>query len=168
MSNQAPTPDHERHERVFKNAVLDLLDDYVQALDADRLEEWPNFFVKNGRYRILSKENVSLGLPAPLTYYYSQAGMRDRVRALREALTYEPVSCRHIVSAPRLVLCNLGEIAAGSNFAIYQSTEEGVSWLFGVGRYEDVIVMEDGCAKFRSREVILDTFGIRNLISVPL
>jgi len=36
---------------------------YVHALDAGRLEDWPNFFTENGTYRITTAENEERGLP---------------------------------------------------------------------------------------------------------
>ena len=38
---------------------------YVHALDADRLEDWPNFFTESGTYRITTAENEERGLPVP-------------------------------------------------------------------------------------------------------
>lgn len=148
--------------------IAAMLDSYIVALDDDRLEAWPEYFLADGLYKILSRENVSLGLPAPLMYYYSQGMMQDRVRALREALTYQPAFYRHLVSAPQISAGEPGEFLAGSNFALYLTTEEGVSELYTTGRYADVIVLTGSGPKFRSRIVTMDTFGVRNLISVPL
>jgi anthranilate 1,2-dioxygenase small subunit len=48
--------------------VQDLNARYVHAIDEDRLEEWPEFFAENGRYRITTAENVARGLPLSLIY----------------------------------------------------------------------------------------------------
>ena len=34
---------------------------YVSVIDADRLEEWPNFFTEDCVYEIIPKENADLG-----------------------------------------------------------------------------------------------------------
>lgn len=149
-------------------ALHDWLAAYAAGLDADDLESWPDYFLDDGIYRVVSRENESLGLPAPLVYYYSRGMMQDRVTALREALTYEFVYTRHIVSAARLSAVQGGDVAARSTFAIYQSTEEGVSRLFCVGEYQDTITLTASGPKFRERRVVVDTFGIQNLIAVPL
>ena len=52
---------------------------YAHALDADRLEEWPEFFTENGRYRIATAENEERGLPLPVLYAEGRAMLRDRV-----------------------------------------------------------------------------------------
>jgi anthranilate 1,2-dioxygenase small subunit len=151
-----------------RHAVTDLLQQYVDALDDDDLEAWPGLFLEDGQYRVLSRENLALGLPAPLMYYYSRGMMQDRVRALREALTYQPVYVRHVVSAARLAMSESGELQAQSSFSLYQTTEEGVTQLFTTGRYTDVLVLTESGARFRSRTVTMDTFGVLNLIAVPL
>jgi 3-phenylpropionate/cinnamic acid dioxygenase small subunit len=38
--------------------VQDLNARYVHAIDEDRLEQWPEFFAEDGRYRITTVENV--------------------------------------------------------------------------------------------------------------
>src|SRR5207249_8900138 len=76
--------------------VENLLARYVHALDDDRLEEWPDFFVEQGRYRITTAENFERKLPLPIVYADSRAMLRDRVSALRHANIYEigRASCR--------------------------------------------------------------------------
>ena len=41
---------------------------YVHALDNNLLEQWPDFFIEEGRYEIVSKENADRGLPAVHPY----------------------------------------------------------------------------------------------------
>ncbi len=52
---------------------------YAQALDAGRLEEWPEFFTEDGRYRIATAENEARGLPLPVLYAEGRAMLRDRI-----------------------------------------------------------------------------------------
>lgn len=164
----APAPGSEGVPETARHAIAELLDDYVAALDEDNLEAWPEFFSNDGQYKVLSRENVSLGLPAPLMYYYSRGMMRDRVRALREALTYQPVFSRHICAAPRFRAGKARDVLVTSNFSVYHTTEEGVTQLFTTGQYVDVIALTKSEPRFRSRTVTMDTFGVRNLIAVPL
>lgn len=148
--------------------INDLLDDYTALIDRDELEQWPELFVADGTYRVLSRENVERGLTAPLVYYYSQGMMRDRTTALRDALTYEFVYTRHVTSPPRLRLRADGDVAVASSFSIFQSTEDGVTRTFAVGAYEDIVTRTEDGVKFRSRDVMLDTFGVVNNIAIPL
>ncbi|HMO75271.1 MAG TPA: aromatic-ring-hydroxylating dioxygenase subunit beta [Sphingopyxis sp.] len=148
-------------------AVEALLDDYVQALDGDRLEDWPELFLEDGLYKVVSRENVALGLPAPLVYYYSRGMMRDRVTAIRDALTFEPLYIRHLVSGPRISGGD-GAWNARSNFAIFQTSEEGRTRRYAVGEYCDRIVDTRQGLRFAERIVTLDSFAVYNLIAVPL
>jgi anthranilate 1,2-dioxygenase small subunit len=152
----------------IRHAITDLLQRYVDMLDDDDLEAWPQLFLEDGQYRVLSRENVALGLPAPLMYYYSRGMMHDRVKALREALTYQPMYSRHVLSAARLAMNEAGEVHAGASFSLYQTTEEGVTQLFTTGRYADVVALTESGPRFRSRTVTMDSFGVKNLIAVPL
>ena len=58
---------------------------YVHALDTDNLEQWPNFFTEQGRYRITTAENEARGLPLPVMYAEGRSMLRDRVASLRHA-----------------------------------------------------------------------------------
>lgn len=148
-------------------SVAALHNAYCRCLDTDRIEDWPGFFTKAGVYKVLSRENVELGLPAPLAYYYSRGMMQDRVTAIRDALTFEPVYTRHLTSG--LHIAKDGDaLIARSDFAIYQTTHEGISRLFSVGEYQDRIVVSDGALLFAERTAIMDTFGVQNLIAIPL
>src|SRR6202140_4512515 len=80
--------------------VADLNARYVDAIDADRLEAWPDFFLEDGRYRVTTAENVAQGLPLSMIYATSRAMLRDRVAALREANVYEGQRYRHVLGTP--------------------------------------------------------------------
>lgn len=148
--------------------ITAFLGEYVSVLDEDKLEEWPNFFIESGSYRILSLENEKQGLVAPILYLYSQGMIFDRVTALRDALTYEYLYCRHVTSPPLIEVLEDSIYSVKSNFSIFTTTESGKTNLFGVGYYRDIIVKENQNLKFKSRDVILDSFGVLNNISVPL
>src|SRR5437764_12506237 len=79
-----------------------LYSDYAACLDADRLEEWPEFFTEDCHYRVTSAENYEAGLPLGLIYASSQAMLHDRVSALRDANIYEPQRYRHLISGIRI------------------------------------------------------------------
>src|SRR5213079_3576259 len=82
----------------LQQAVERLHARYAHALDEGRLEDWPNFFTENGRYRITTAENEARGLPLPVLYAEGRAMLNDRVASLRHANIYEPQRYRHIVS----------------------------------------------------------------------
>src|SRR5947199_1436981 len=80
--------------------IQDLNARYVQAIDGNKLEAWPDFFTEDGRYRVTTAENVERGLPLGFIHATSRAMLRDRVRSLREANVYEPQRYRHLIGTP--------------------------------------------------------------------
>lgn len=73
-----------------------LQQNYISALDNDRLEAWPNFFTEDCLYEIIPRENEDAGLPIGVMYCDSQRMLRDRVLSLRHANIYEVHSYRHL------------------------------------------------------------------------
>src|SRR5262249_48685380 len=47
----------------LRDAVEELLHAYVEAIDDDRLEEWPEFFTESCLYRVVPRENYDQELP---------------------------------------------------------------------------------------------------------
>src|SRR6476660_1449199 len=84
----------------LKLTVVDLNARYAQAIDDDKLEAWPDFFIEQGCYRVTTAENFERGLPLGMIYATSRAMLRDRVRSLREANVYEAQRYRHVIGAP--------------------------------------------------------------------
>jgi anthranilate 1,2-dioxygenase small subunit len=50
------TTDLER-DLALRLRIEALMADYAHCIDEDRLEEWPDFFTEDGRYRVTSREN---------------------------------------------------------------------------------------------------------------
>jgi 3-phenylpropionate/cinnamic acid dioxygenase small subunit len=78
--------------------IQDLNARYVQAIDANKLEAWPDFFTEDGRYRVTTAENFERGLPLGLIYATSRALLRDRVRSLRPRV--RGATLRRIIASP--------------------------------------------------------------------
>lgn len=140
---------------------------YVHALDADRLEDWPQFFAENGTYRITTAENEARGLPLPVLYAEGRPMLRDRVASLRHANIYEPQRYRHMVSA--VLTERLGENTARStaNFMVIRVMENGETLLFASGRYVDRIALAPE-PRYEERVVICDSRRFDTLLAIPL
>jgi 3-phenylpropionate/cinnamic acid dioxygenase small subunit len=147
--------------------VHDLNARYVQAIDADRLEQWPDFFVEDGRYRVTTAENFERGLPLSMIYATSRAMLRDRVNALRNANVYESQRYRHTVGATVVEEPVNGAVRAVSNFLVARVMHTGETVLFATGRYEDRIALGDPL-RFIEKTVILDSRQIDTLLAIPL
>jgi 3-phenylpropionate/cinnamic acid dioxygenase small subunit len=151
-------------------AIENLLARYVHAIDGDRLEEWPDFFVETGCYRITTAENHEQGLPVPILYADSRAMLRDRVSALRHANIYEPQRYRHTVSATLVERRDAHTALAASHFQVLRIMHTGESTLFASGRYLDRIRLngDRGVPQFEEKIVVCDSRRFDTLLAIPL
>jgi 3-phenylpropionate/cinnamic acid dioxygenase small subunit len=148
--------------------IQDLNARYVQAIDDDKLEAWPDFFTESGRYRITTAENVERGLPLGLIYATSRAMLRDRVRALRDANVYEAQRYRHVIGALLIEPAAGGTVRARTCFMVARIMHTGATMLFATGCYHDRVVVDDGDPRFAEKVVILDSRLVDTLLAVPL
>ena len=150
--------------------VENLLARYVHALDDDRLEDWPGFFLEKGRYRITTAENYERGLPLSIIYADSRAMLADRVSALRHANIYEAQRYRHTVSSTLVERVDASTARATSNFQAVRIMHTGESMLFASGRYLDRIRIngDGGEPQFEERVVVLDSRSVDTLLAIPL
>ena len=149
--------------------VSQLNADYARAIDDDRLEDWPDFFVEHCVYKITSADNHRRGHEVGVVYADSKGMLRDRVTALREANIYERQSYRHLVGLPAI----LGEAADGAvraetPFLVVRVLRAGATDIFATGRYLDVLVDDDGALRFRERLVVCDSSRFDTLLAIPL
>ena len=148
--------------------IADLNARYADAIDADRLEAWPDFFVDDGRYRVTTAENAAQGLPLAMIYATSRAMLRDRVRSLRDANVYEAQRYRHVIGAPLIDSGEGGAVHAQTSFIVARIMHTGETTLFATGCYHDHVVFVDGAARFAEKTVILDSRLIDTLLAIPL
>jgi 3-phenylpropionate/cinnamic acid dioxygenase small subunit len=139
---------------------------YAHALDADKLEEWPNFFTESGRYRIATAENEERGLPLPVLSAEGRAMMRDRVQSLRHANIYEPQRYRHMVCGVLIENISPAVVRSVANFLVIRIMQDGATMLFASGRYVDRIVVPD--MLYEERVVICDSRRFDTLLAIPL
>jgi anthranilate 1,2-dioxygenase small subunit/terephthalate 1,2-dioxygenase oxygenase component beta subunit len=149
--------------------VQDLLARYAQALDDDRLEDWPNFFTDTCRYLVTTADNAAQGLPLGMIYATSRAMLRDRVRSLREANVYEAQRYRHMVGPPVIEAGEGGLVCAQTGFMVARIMHSGETILFATGRYDDRIVLSGPDApRFREKVVVLDSRVVDTLLAIPI
>lgn len=142
---------------------------YASTIDADRLEEWPEFFIADAFYRITSAGNHAKGMQAGIVYADSRDMLHDRVFALRKANIYEKQSYRHVVGMPAILGRDAdGAIRAEAPFLVVRTMRDGTMSLFAAGRYLDRLVERDGRLLFAAREVICDSPNFDTLLAIPL
>lgn len=149
-------------------ALVRLNGEYAGALDDDRLEDWPGFFVEDCLYKITSADNYAKGMEAGLIYADSRAMLRDRVTALRKASVYERQRYRHILGTPRLLGGEGGAERAETTFLVVRVMRDGRMDLFACGRYLDRVVEEAGAPRLKERLVVCDSSRVDTLIAIPL
>src|SRR5688572_24792200 len=140
---------------------------YAQALDSDKLEDWPNFFTEDGTYRIATAENEARGLPLPVLYAEGRAMLRDRVASLRHANIYEPQRYRHIVSSILIEEAGKNTVKSAANFLVVRVMQDGQALLFASGRYLDRIVVVPE-PLYAERVVVCDSRRFDTLLAIPL
>jgi 3-phenylpropionate/cinnamic acid dioxygenase small subunit len=148
--------------------LLQLNAEYARALDDDRLEAWPEFFVDACLYKVTSADNLKRGMEAGLIYADSRNMLRDRVSALREASIYERQTYRHIVGLPVHLGTHDAEERCETPFVVIRIMRDGRMDLFATGRYLDRVVEEGGTLKFRERLVVCDSSRFDTLLAIPL
>ncbi|WPB57629.1 aromatic-ring-hydroxylating dioxygenase subunit beta [Xylophilus sp. GOD-11R] len=142
---------------------------YAHAIDDDALEQWPGFFTAEGRYRVIPRENHARGLPACLIDCRGVAMMQDRVASLRTANIYNIHFDRHLLSPPLVEAPEAdGTVRARTQFLVMQSDQSGVSKPFATGVYLDVVELGGDTARFRERTVVLDSYGVLELLATPI
>ena len=148
--------------------VSQLNADYARAIDDDRLEDWPRFFLDPCLYKITSADNHRREFPAGIVYADSRGMLEDRVAALRDANIYERQTYRHLVGLPAI----LGETESGiqseTPFLVVRIMRDGAMDLFATGRYIDVLVEDQSALRFRERVVVCDSSRIDTLLAIPL
>ena len=75
--------------------------DYVDCIDNDLLEAWPDFFTPDALYRILTRDALANDWPAGLMHCEGRGMLHDRILSLRRANIYEPHGYRHLISSIR-------------------------------------------------------------------
>jgi anthranilate 1,2-dioxygenase small subunit len=160
-----------QHKELY-DTVEDLLHAYVQCIDDDRLEAWPEFFTEDCLYQIAPRENADQGLPIALMYCDGRGMLQDRVVAHRQANLFAPHLYRHLVSAIRITGQDNGVVAVRANYAVFRTAVDpihyGATEVYSVGEYRDKVVFVDGAAKFKEKTVIADTSRIQSLLVTPL
>ena len=151
-----------------RDALADLMAEYGMALDEDRLEDWVELFEEACDYRIVTRENVAQGLPNVLIWCDNKNMLRDRVESYRNVNLYNPHYDRHVIAMPRIVAEKGGMVTFDASYSLFQTTLEGESRLFSVGRYRDEAGLGKERATLKSVVVIADTGQIPSLLATPI
>jgi 3-phenylpropionate/cinnamic acid dioxygenase small subunit len=152
----------------LKAKVDDLYAAYVQTLCDGDLEKWPDFFVEDCVYKLISRVNYERNLPISPIFSENRGALIDRVRALKSALVYAPRAVCYVVGSVRIVGRAGGGWDTRSMFSAYQTFVEGESNLMMCGRTFDRVVLDGDTAKFSRRVVVYDNERVPSAVVYPL
>lgn len=141
---------------------------YIQSIDEDRLEEWPDLFTETCLYKIITRENFDQGLPLSVMECRSRGMMQDRVTGLRRINFYEPQRYLHQISGLAIDPPDNGFVKCRSNYLVVRTTGDGAMTIYSAGIYLDKITFNGEGAKFQERIVIPDSRRIDTLLVIPL
>lgn len=155
-----------------RQAIEDLMHDYVHCIDDDDLERWPTLFASQCLYRVVPRENADLNLPIAIMFCDSQGMLQDRVTAHRKANLFAAHFYRHLVSSIRVIGEENGIWSVRANYVVFRTAADAVHYgtteVYSAGAYRDKVVFENGAPKFREKIVIADTCKISSLLVTPL
>ena len=152
----------------LQHAVDQLYAAYAAALDEKRFDDWPEFFIEDGRYTLQARENHDRGLPLALMDLESRGMMKDRVYGITQTIYHGPYYMRHLISTARILSDAEGVISVQTNYAVFRTKPAGVSEVYNVGRAIDELVRTDAGLKFRSRLCVYDSEMVLNSLIYPV
>ena len=142
--------------------------DYCAALDEQRFDDWPEFFVEDGNYKVQARENFDRALPLALMALESKGMMKDRVYGVTRTIYHGPYYTRHVVGPARVLSDAGGVIGAQANYAVFRTRPGDSSEVYNVGRYIDEIVRTDAGLRLRSRLCVYDSEMVLNSLIYPI
>jgi len=148
--------------------IEELYYDYAASLDELELERWPEFFLEDCWYKIISRENYERRLPLATMWCESKGMLKDRVVTIRQTQMFAPRTMRHVVSNTRIKSDGREGIQSEANYVVIQTMVDEESKIFNAGRYLDTLVRENGQLKFKSRICVYDTIMIPNSLIYPI
>lgn len=149
-------------------SVQNLYTEYAACVDDTSFEKWPDFFLDECCYRIVSRENYDSGSRMSTLKLESKAMLLDRVNGMNDTIMHVPYFQRHIINAPRIDRVEEGVIYAEANYVVMRTMPESFSTVFNTGRYLDVIVQMEDSLKFKERVCVFDGDLVPNSIIYPL
>jgi 3-phenylpropionate/cinnamic acid dioxygenase small subunit len=152
----------------LRDEIESLYLDYVEALDEDRLEDWPSLFIAEGSYQVVSRENWLRGLPLATMRCDSRDMMLYRIDAIRASSMYVPRTMRHIVSSLRAVSLDDRSIGVRANYAVFETLPGELTRVFSAGVYRDRLLRDGDRLRFAEKLCVYDSTLVPNSLVYPI
>lgn len=157
-------------EQLLLRSEIDAFNaEYAAALDEGRYDDWPEFFLPDGKYTVQARENFDRKLPLALIALESQGMMKDRVYGVTHTIYHGPYYMRHVVGPARVLASGAdGRIRAEANYAVFRTRPGDASEVYNVGRYIDEIERTPAGLKLASRLCVYDSEMVLNSLIYPV
>ena len=142
--------------------------EYCAVLDANDVERWPEFFSKEAKYRITSRQNALLNMPVGLVYCEGLDMITDRALAVAHSQMFAPRHMLHVLGITRVLQETSDAISSQTPFLLMQTLVEGPSTVHLAGIYHDRFVREGERLLIASREVVHDTEILDTALAYPV
>jgi 3-phenylpropionate/cinnamic acid dioxygenase small subunit len=155
-------------DQAVRCGVEELIGEYAEVIDEDRLEQWPALFSDPCKYLVICRSNYEAGMRQGVMYAATRGMLEDRVFSIRRANLFEPHRYRHVVGPIRIKSAEGGVAVVHSHFIAARIMHDGATSLFATGRYLDRIDIATADYRFLERIVVLDSDKIDTLLAIPL
>jgi len=152
----------------IRERIADLLSRYARCLDDRRLDEWPELFVDDGVYRIVTRDNYARGLPIPLMLCDGKRMLKDRAYAFQHINIYPARVDRHVVANTCIDRRRDGVYGVEADYVVLQTDPGGLTSVFSAGRYLDTVVEIGDHVRFQEKVVVSDTCVMATALCGPL
>lgn len=152
----------------IRQQIADLYAAYTMCIDDGRFQEWPEFFTEDAWYRVVSRENYDRGLPLSILSLKGQPMMRDRIYGVESTIFHAPYYQRHILGIPVLAEAGENSVAVELNYTVFRTKRDFSAEIFSVGKYKDIVKIEENGAKFSVKFCIFDNDIIPNSLIYPI
>lgn len=153
---------------LLRSAIDAFNADYAAALDERRFDDWPRFFLEDGRYKVQGRENFDRGLPLALIDLESRGMMQDRVYGITQTIYHGPYYTRHVVGPARVLEEEGTRVRCEANYAVFRTRPGDVSEVYNVGRYIDQMQRTPDGLKLASRTCVYDSEMVLNSLIYPI
>jgi len=94
--------------------------------------------------------------------------LKDRVFGVKETLFHDPYYQRHVVGMPQVLEADSETVRAQASYAVFRTKPNGMTTVFNVGRYLDVVRSTPEGLRFESRICVFDSEMIPNSLIYPI
>jgi len=152
----------------LRDEIDALYADYAEALDDNRLERWPDFFVEDCLYKVVPRENWERGLPIALMLCESRRMLQDRVTAVRNTAVYAPRSFRHLIGQFRIKAEAPERLRVTANYVVFQTLVDDLTRIQNAGKYVDLVVRTSEGLRFKEKICVFDSVLVPNSLIYPI